>query len=97
MKVKTLYRSGNTVSLAQPDGEYTTLLRVIADDGYILKLADGALTNCIDCESSEGITEVADTMGRQMEMMGYSNRIAELTARADEYEEAMLELAEMAA
>ena len=75
MTVKTLYRYNNTVSLTQPEGDYTTLLRIVADDGYILKLSDGTLTNCIDCKSSEGITEVDDSMSRQMEMIGYDKKL----------------------
>ena len=102
MTVKTLYRYNNTVSLTQPEGNYTTLLRVIADDGYILKLPDGTLTNCIDCETSEGITEVTDTMGRQMELMGYDKQMQQLSAALEalqatsaEQDAALIELASM--
>lgn len=63
MITKTLYRYGNTiVSLDKPDTEeYTTLLRAIADEGHILQLSDGTLTPCVDCETTEGITEIEDT------------------------------------
>ena len=105
MTVKTLYRYGTTVSPNKPEGEdYTTLLRVIADEGYILQLPSGTLTNCIDCETSEGITEVADTMGRQMELMGFNTRMnsveeavesAKTTndARLEDIEQALIDIA----
>lgn len=62
MRIVTLYRyrldNGSTVvSPVKPDCEYTTSLRLVADDGKVL--TDGTtVTSCVDTNSAEGWTEI---------------------------------------
>lgn len=64
MKVITLYRylrpsGGITVSTEKPDCEYTTLVRLIADEGMLL--TDGDIsTQCVDVDNSDGWSEIVD-------------------------------------
>ena len=62
MKIVTLYKykrddGGVTTSPIKPEGEYTELLRLVADEGKVLKKGD-LETPCIDVESAEGWDEV---------------------------------------
>lgn len=62
MQTIPLYRytrpdGGVNVSPKKPDGDYTEMVRVIADEGKILVI-DGAQTYCADVMSAEGITEI---------------------------------------
>ena len=50
-----------TVSPIKPACDYTEMVRVIADEGMILQLADGTLTPCVDVDTAEGIIEIEDT------------------------------------
>jgi hypothetical protein len=65
MQKITLYRftrpdGGVTTSLVKPDGEYTELFRLVADDGYTL--TDGVnFTSCIDTDNPGAWAEVTDT------------------------------------
>ena len=65
MKTKTLYRyvrddGGTTVSLTEPaDREYTTLCRLIADEGKVLTNGTDKVS-CIDTEKPEEWTEIED-------------------------------------
>jgi hypothetical protein len=65
MTQKPLYKYEHdgmtTVSPIKPAQDYTEMVRVIADEGMILQLADGTLTPCVDVETCEGITEIEDT------------------------------------
>ena len=62
MQTITLYRynrpeGGVTVSPVMPDCEYTTLFRLVADEG--MELTDGVIrTVCVDTETPEIWTEV---------------------------------------
>lgn len=62
MEIRTLYRyereSGKTtVSPNKPEGDYTEIFRLIADEGMIL--TDGEIqTPCIDVDSTEGWVEI---------------------------------------
>jgi hypothetical protein len=62
MKETILYKyrredGGTTVSPVKPDSDYETMLRIEADDGYIL--TDGqSMTFCADVESADGWSEV---------------------------------------
>lgn len=48
---------GVTVSPVKPDGEYTEMLRMVADEGYIL--TNGVTTtSCCDTDNAEAWTEV---------------------------------------
>ncbi len=63
MEIKTLYRytrpdGGITVSTDKPEGAYTELYRLIADEGKILSHADYENTPCIDVDSRNGWAEV---------------------------------------
>jgi hypothetical protein len=67
MQKITLYRftrpdGGVTTSLVKPDGEYTELFRLVADEGYIL--TDGVnFTSCIDTDNPGAWSEVPDPNG----------------------------------
>lgn len=64
MTTKPLYKYTHdgitSVSPNKPEGDYTEMVRVIADEGKMLKLPDGTLTYCTDTTTIDGITEVAD-------------------------------------
>lgn len=60
MIIKTLYRQNNIVSLIEPEGEYTTLYRVIADEGKLITLDGENLYQVIDTEVNEGWIEIRD-------------------------------------
>ena len=94
MQTITVYRyiradGGVSVSPDRPEGECTELTRVIADEGKLLKLASGDYTASIDADNADGIEEVDAAI--------VGSRIEELTSRIEEQDEALLELAEMAA
>lgn len=62
MNIIKLYKikrvsGGTTITLEKPEGEHTELLRLVADEGKVLKKGD-LETPCIDVESSEGWEEV---------------------------------------
>lgn len=62
MRIINLYRyereTGRiSVSPVKPDGEYTELVRLIADEGKIL-VKGNVETSCVDTESAEGWEEV---------------------------------------
>ena len=67
MKETILYKyrrddGGTTVSPVKPDSDYETLLRIEADEGYIL--TDGkSMTFCADVESADGWSEVEAPKG----------------------------------
>lgn len=49
-----------TISPVEPDGEYTELFRLVADDGMIL--TDGEnVTSCTDTENPGAWSEIPDT------------------------------------
>ena len=62
MTVREVYRfvrrdGGVTVSPRKPEGEYTLLSRLIADEGWLI--TDGTdFYECIDVDSPEGYREV---------------------------------------
>jgi hypothetical protein len=63
MRTITLYKytregGGVTVSPAKPDGEYTELYRIIADEGKALTQDGVNVVPCADVESVEGWYEV---------------------------------------
>ena len=64
MQKKTLYRfirpdGGVTVSTVKPDGDYTELSRLVADDGHIL--TDGEhFSSCTDTDNPDVWSEVED-------------------------------------
>lgn len=63
MTIKTLYKftrqdGGITISLNPPEQEYTTLLRLISDEGKMLTKDSINFSFCIDTSSSKGWYEV---------------------------------------
>lgn len=63
MQIKTLYRfiradGGTTVSPNAPYGDYTTLFRIIADEGMAVTKDGQSLYAVIDTEAIEGYYEV---------------------------------------
>lgn len=66
---KTLYRyerdgGGITVSPNKPNKPYTTLHRLVADEGKVL--TDGeTVTLCIDVDSTEGWREIEDVNAKE--------------------------------
>lgn len=64
MQIITLYKyeresGGITVSPIEPKCEYTTLFRLVADEGMILTNGD-MITSCIDTDAVEGWNEIED-------------------------------------
>ena len=62
MEIKNLYKyeredGGVTVSPLKPDGDYTEMYRLIADDGMEL-VKDGVRVICVDTETPDGWEEV---------------------------------------
>ena len=65
MQTITLYRynradGGVTISPVKPDGEYTKMVRLVADEGKVLTKDGVNFTTCTDVESAEGWYEVDD-------------------------------------
>lgn len=64
MQKITLYRykrddGGVTISPVQPDGEYTVLYRLVAEDGYTL--TDGNTTaGCVDTDNPDVWKEIVE-------------------------------------
>lgn len=44
---------GVTVSPTKPEGDYTEMVRLVADEGKVLRLPDGTTTSCIDVDKAE--------------------------------------------
>ena len=62
MEIITIYKikrvsGGTTVTLNKPEGEYTEMYRLIADEGKILKKGEYE-TPCVDVASSDGWEEI---------------------------------------
>lgn len=63
MQIITLYKynradGGVTVSPVKPEGEYTEMYRLVADEGKALTKDGENLTTCVDADSTEGWYEV---------------------------------------
>ena len=63
MQIVTLYRynrekGGVTVSPVKPDGEYTEMVRLVADEGKVLTQDGEHHTSCIDTDTADGWYEV---------------------------------------
>lgn len=84
MQIIPLYRynrpsGGVTVSPVKPEGEYTELFRIVADDGMVL--TDGEnVTTCTDTTDPSAWSEVADSDGEPDE------------ATAEDYQDALREM-----
>lgn len=89
MQTINLYRytrpdGGITVSTIQPDVEYTTLYRLVADEGMVL--TDGATTtSCVDTYDVSAWSEVVDTQNENMQ--NNSEITADILAKAKAYDE----------
>ena len=51
---------GVTVSPVKPEGDYTEMVRLVADEGKLLTKDGENLTSCVDTENSEGWYEVEE-------------------------------------
>lgn len=65
MIINNLYRykrntGGITVSVEKPDVEYTTLYRLIADEGKLLVNGD-ITTKCVDTDNTKEWIEITDS------------------------------------
>ena len=63
MQIKDLYKyeradGGVTVSPIKPDGEYTEMVRLVADDGKILTYHGEIYGEVVDTDSADGWGEV---------------------------------------
>lgn len=87
MQVINLYKytrenGGVTVSPNKPDGEYTEMYRLIADDGKTLTNGE-VVTPCIDVEYVDGWEEIDDATDEATEQ-DYLNALNELGVQTDE-------------
>ena len=92
MQTMTVYRyiradGGVSVSPDKPEGAYTEMTRIIADEGKLLKLANGDYAGSIDTADASGITEVDEAI--------VNSRLDDMENRQDEAEAALIELASM--
>ena len=63
MEIIKLYKynrpeGGVTVSPVMPEGEYTEMVRLVADEGKLLTKGGENLTSCVDTDNAEGWYEV---------------------------------------
>lgn len=63
MQAITLYRynradGGVTISPVKPDGEYTEMVRLVADEGKVLTNDGENFTSCVDTDTAAGWYEV---------------------------------------
>ena len=63
MQAIKLYRynradGGVTISPVKPDGEYTEMVRLVADEGKVLTQDGEHFTSCIDTDTADGWYEV---------------------------------------
>lgn len=69
MEVKTLYRTvrdgKTTISLVEPQGDYTITYRVVASEGK--EITNGEITcQCMDTDNPEEWTEIEDTEAEEV-------------------------------
>lgn len=62
MQIITLYKykradGGTTISPVKPEGEYTEMVRLVADEGKALTNGE-TVTSCVDTDTAEGWTEI---------------------------------------
>lgn len=63
MEIIKLYKyirpeGGVTVSPIMPEGEYTEMMRLVADEGKLLTKDGENLTSCVDTDTADGWYEV---------------------------------------
>jgi hypothetical protein len=93
MQTINLYRytrenGGITVSTIQPDVEYTTLYRLVADEG--MTLTNGTITtSCVDTDDISVWTEIVDT---QNDNMKNEEVVDENEATIEDYQNALREV-----
>lgn len=89
MQIINLYKyhradGGVTVSPIKPEGEYTEMYRLIADEGKALTNGE-IITSCVDTESVEGWSEVDDPEETdEATEQDYLNALAELGVTDEE-------------
>ena len=84
MQKITIYRyirenGGVTVSPVKPDGEYTEMVRLVADEGMALTNGE-QYTSCVDTDNPSAWEEVAEEATEQ----DYLNALNELGVKTDE-------------
>jgi hypothetical protein len=85
MQLITLYRyirddGGTTVSIDQPDCNYTEEVRIISDPGKLVTLDGKELFPCVDVESAEGWYEVDEPIEIE------NNDMSEIEKKARAYD-----------
>ena len=65
MQIITLYKykradGGTTISPVKPEGEYTEMVRLVADEGKVLTRDGENFTTCVDTETADRWTEIDD-------------------------------------
>lgn len=89
MQTINLYRytrpdGGVTVSTVKPDGEYTALYRLVADEGMVL--TDGVTTTfCTDTSDASVWSEVVDVQNENIQ--NNAEITADILAKAKAYDE----------
>lgn len=72
MQIINLYKyerenGGVTVSPVKPDGEYTEMVRLVADEGKVLTQDGEHFTSCIDTDTADGWYEVDEIIEEDYE------------------------------
>lgn len=72
MQAIKLYRynradGGVTISPVKPDGEYTEMVRLVADEGKVLTQDGESFTTCIDTDTADGWYEVDEPSEEETE------------------------------
>ena len=90
MQIINLYKyhradGGVTVSPIKPEGEYTEMYRLVADEGKVLTKDNENFTSCVDTESVDGWYEVDDPEETdEATEQDYLNALAELGVTDEE-------------
>lgn len=61
---------GVTVSPIKPEGSYTETVRLVADEGKVLRLPDGTTTSCIDLDKAEQAGAVQGEADTEWDLTG---------------------------
>ena len=88
MQSITLYKykradGGVTVSPIKPDGEYTEMVRLVADEGKVLTSDGENFTSCVDTENPDGWYEVASAEDEATDK-GYQSALEDLGVNFNE-------------
>ena len=91
MQIVPIYKytrpdGGVTVSPVKPDGDYTEMVRLVADEGMVLTQDEVTFTSCVDTDTADGWYEVEDATPDPDEAteQDYLNALNELGVQTDE-------------